>query len=97
MQISVIPADRTIVKNGEALVFDFFYYPQNLHALQWNGISGTMEFTGGASQWFDNPSMVKMYIDAYDAEAARVAQAEADAAAQAEADRIAAEEAAATT
>lgn len=73
MQISVIPQDKTIVKNGAALVFDFVIWPPNLRAMQWNGTNGTMEFNAGAMQWFDNVAMVQGYIDAYDVEAARIA------------------------
>lgn len=73
MNLSVIPSDKTIVKDGAALVFDFQVWPPNLRAMQWNGVSGTMEFTTGPNQWFDNPAMVQPYIDAYDAEAARLA------------------------
>ena len=75
MQISVIPQDKTIVKNGSALVFDFVVWPPNLRAMQWNGANGSMEFETGANQWFDNPSMVQGYILAYDNEATRIEQA----------------------
>lgn len=73
MQLSVIPADKTIVKDGAALVFDFPVWPPSLRALQWNGTSGKMEFTTGADQWFDNPAIMQPYLDAYEAEAERIA------------------------
>lgn len=78
MKVSVIPADKTIVLNGEALTFDFQYFPPNLRALQWDGTSGTMEFSTGPQNWFDNPAFVQPYIDAWNAEKARI---EAEAAA----------------
>lgn len=77
MQVSVIPKDKTIVIDGEALVFDFQVWPGNLHALQWNGVSGAMEFTTGPQQFIDNPAFVQPYIDAYNAEAARIAAEQA--------------------
>lgn len=72
MQVSVIPADRVIVIDGAALVFDYAAWP-GLRALQWNGESGTLEFATGPQQWFDNAAIVQPYIDAYNAEAARLA------------------------
>lgn len=73
MQLSVIPADKTIVKDGEPLVFGFPVWPPNLRAIQWNGVNGKMEFSTGPDQWFDNVAFVQPYLDAYEAEAARIA------------------------
>ncbi len=73
MIISVIPQDKTIVIDGVALVFDFAYFPASLRAIQWNGASGTLEFSTGPQTWFDNTALVQPYIDAYNAEAARLA------------------------
>lgn len=77
MQVSVIPADRAIVIDGAALVFDYPVFPAGLRAIQWNGTSGTMEFTTGPQQWFDNAAFIRPYIDAYNAEAARIVAAAA--------------------
>lgn len=95
MQISIIPADKTIVKNGEALVFDFVVWPTNLRAMQWNGVNGTMEFTIGANQWFDNSAFVEGYITAYDNEAEAQRLAAITAAEKAAADQAALDAAAA--
>lgn len=85
MKVSVIPADKTVVVNGKALVFDFQVFSPKVHAIQWNGISGTIEYTEGAATWFDNPAIVEPFIDAWNAEAARLAEiAAAEAAAAAE-------------
>jgi hypothetical protein len=73
MQVTVIPQDKTIVIDGNPLTFDFRVWPPKLHAIQWNGTSGTMEFKQGASQYFDNVDFVQPYIDAYFEEAARIA------------------------
>jgi hypothetical protein len=77
MQVSVIPADRVIVIDGAALVFDFQVWPGNLHAIQWNGVCGYREFSSGPQQFIDNPAFVQPYIDAYNAEAARIAAEQA--------------------
>lgn len=73
MKVTVIPADRMIVIDGEGLQFDFSYYPPGLRALQWNHTSGSMEFETGANQFIDNPALVQPYIDQYQAEAERIA------------------------
>lgn len=44
--VTVVPADKLIIVGGEALVFDSpFAAPANLHALQWDGEQGHMEWT----------------------------------------------------
>lgn len=73
MQISIIPADKTIVVDGEALQFDFSIWSNKIRAIQWNGASGVIEFKLGADQWFDNFEMISELVDAYNAEKARVA------------------------
>lgn len=73
MKISVIPADKTIVIDGAALVFDFAVFSPKVHAIQWNGTSGTIEYTQGAATWFDNPAIIEPFIEAYNVEAARLA------------------------
>lgn len=77
MQLSIIPADKTMVLNGAPLVFDFIMFSPKVHAIQWDGTKGTIEFTQGAALWFDNPAIVEPYIEAYNAEAARIAAAQA--------------------
>ena len=42
--LTVIPADKIIIANGEGLIFDFAA-PANLHALQWHNGSGHVEFS----------------------------------------------------
>ena len=43
MQVTIIPNDNAIIIDGECLVFDF---PKNkaIHAIQWDGISGHIEY-----------------------------------------------------
>lgn len=85
MQVSIIPKDKTIVINGKPLVFDFPVFSPKIHAIQWNGTSGNIEYTQGAATWFDNVAIVEPFIDAWNAEAARLAEiAAAEAAAAAE-------------
>lgn len=71
MQITVVPEDRLIVKDGVPLVFDF---PVDacIHAISWYGGSGDIERNTGGS----TPCAVtdaQPFIDLYDAEIARLA------------------------
>lgn len=44
--VSVVPSDKLIIVDGEAIVFDSpFTAPDNLHALQWYGQRGHIEWT----------------------------------------------------
>ena len=42
--VTVVPSDRLIIVDGQALCFDF-PAPENLHAVQWHGGAGEMEWT----------------------------------------------------
>ena len=46
-QVTVIPADKVISVNGRGLNFNF-PAPANMHALQWRGAAGHIEYTDGA-------------------------------------------------
>ena len=46
MQVTVIPADNTILVNGQGLNFNF-PAPANMHALQWHDGAGHIEYTDG--------------------------------------------------
>lgn len=72
MQVSIIPKDKTIVVDGMALVFDFAVWSKKIHAIQWNGASGTIEYTEGAAQWFDNFAMIEDIVQAYFDEKKRI-------------------------
>ena len=48
MRLTVIPEDRTIIKDGVALQFDF-PADANIHAIQWYGDAGTIEQKVGGS------------------------------------------------
>lgn len=77
MQVSIIPVDKTVVIDGEALVFDFVLWSKKIHAIQWNGVSGTIEFKEGAAQWFDNIEMIQSVIDDFYIEKQRLADVQA--------------------
>ncbi|WP_298032255.1 tail fiber assembly protein [uncultured Desulfovibrio sp.] len=86
-RVTVVPADRLIIVDGEALRFDF-PAPANLHALQWDGDKGHMEWTDDYNMVLDATlysEEVAPYVALWQAEKARlVAEAEAAEAARLE-------------
>lgn len=75
--VTVIPADKFVVVNGEALSFDF-EAPANIHAIQWQNDNGHVEFKDPAKfpnkeiTQADYNTYVKPYVDAFNKEKARL-------------------------
>jgi hypothetical protein len=45
MKLTIIRDDATVYKDGEGISgLDVSYVPSNVHALQWNGVKGWVEF-----------------------------------------------------
>lgn len=72
MKITIIPSDNFISIDGVALVFPFSAAP-NIHAIQWDGASGAIETSNGSQHFSTDLADVQPFIDAYNAEAARLA------------------------
>lgn len=73
MKVTVVPADRLIIVDGEALVFAYDA-PPPLHALQWSGETGHTEWTDGPNQPLtaaDYATQVAPFVTAWQAEKAR--------------------------
>lgn len=81
--VTVVPADRLIIVDGEALLFDF-PAPEGLHALQWNGSthSGHKELkNGGGIEWLDEKNYqaeVVPFINLWNAEKEAVLKRKAE-------------------
>jgi len=75
MRVTIIPSDQTIGVDGRFLRFAFAA-DRDIHAIQWNGDSGHMEFEDGspnralAASHYN--SVVKPFVDHWLAEAARI-------------------------
>lgn len=89
--VIVVPSDRLIILDGESLQFDFAA-PANLHALQWDGAKGHIEWTDDFN-WPLNAEdatayneEVAPYVVLWQAEKARVEQEATEAAAKAKAE-----------
>lgn len=91
--VTVIPSDKLIIVNNTPLVFDF-PAPVNLHALQWDGARGHMEWTDDDNWPLTEPSAyedeVAPYVALWQAEKERLEQEEAaaEAAFQAEYNKL---------
>lgn len=91
-RVTVVPSDKLIIVNGQALRFDFELVEghEHMHALQWDGVSqtGHIEFEDDYNQALDASlydEEVKPYVDAWQAEKDRLEEE----AAAAEAARLA--------
>ena len=88
--VTVVPSDRLIIVEGEALQFDFAA-PENLHAVQWHNGEGHMEFLDDMNHPLtegDYAEDVAPFVTAWETEKARLE----DEAAAAEAARLQAAE-----
>ena len=91
-RVTVVPADRLVIVDGLALTFDF-NAPGRMHALQWDGKQGHIEWLGYGHEQPRNELLtadsyadrVAPYVELWKEEKARLEQA----AAEAEAARLA--------
>jgi len=93
MKVTVVPADRAIYIDGTVLKFDYAA-AADIHAIQWDGAKGVIEKTDGGREVTTDNAVVQPFIDAYNAEIARLKQAEIDMAAAEAAAKSAEEQAA---
>jgi hypothetical protein len=75
MRVTIIPSDQTIGIDGRFLRFEFSA-PANVHAIQWLGDRGEMEFEDGTPNRpltaADYEAEVKPFVDAWREEAERI-------------------------
>lgn len=91
-RVTVVPADRLVIVDGQALTFEFSA-PERMHALQWDGLQGHIEWKGYGHEPPRNELLtadsyanrVAPYVKMWEEEKARLEQA----AAEAEAARLA--------
>ena len=77
--VTVIPDDKIVLVDGQALKFDFVA-PEGMHALQWHNGAGHIEWKAGENEILggqDYANKVKRFADAWDAEKVRL-EAEAN-------------------
>jgi len=74
--LTVVPSDSLIIVDGEPLHFDFDA-PENLHAIQWDGTSGHIEYTDGPNEVLTTDAAVAPYVALWQAEKAKTVAAAA--------------------
>ena len=80
-RVTVVPADRLVIVDGLALTFDF-NAPERMHALQWDGKQGHIEWLGsGDEPPYNDPlaadsyaGQVAPYVELWEEEKARLAE-----------------------
>lgn len=85
-RVTVVPADRLVIVDGLALTFDF-NAPKRMHALQWDGKQGHIEWLGSGDEPPHNEPLaadsyagqVAPYVELWKEEKARLEQAAAEA------------------
>ena len=85
-RVTVVPADRLVIVDDQALTFDF-NAPGRMHALQWDGLQGHIEWKGYGHEQPRNELLtadsyadrVAPYVELWKEEKARLEQAAAEA------------------
>lgn len=85
-RVTVVPADRLVIVDGQALTFEFSA-PERMHALQWDGKQGHIEWLGSGDELPHNEPLaadsyagqVAPFVELWQAEKARLEQAVAEA------------------
>lgn len=75
MRVTVIAPDKLVLVDGEALELPEFYFDETLHAIQFDGQQGHIEFStkdGGVSTAPVSELEVRPYVEAWQAEKARI-------------------------
>lgn len=81
MRITVIPVDRWIRRDSDTVNLpEWSFDDAHIHAIQWDGDSGEIEFTGKpkpANEEFTDTAVLQPYLDALDQRLAEIAAQEA--------------------
>jgi hypothetical protein len=67
MKLSIIPADGVIVIDGRSLRCSFSA-PNGIHAIQWSGSDGVIEYATGPAEAFNDFQIVAPYIAAWESQ-----------------------------
>lgn len=77
MRLTIIPSDNVVFVDGKALTVDCSSLDKTIHAVQWDGTSGEVEYATIAGKRKPNAvikdiSAFRSLISAYNAEAAKL-------------------------
>lgn len=74
--VTIVPADKLIIVNGEALIFDWEPIEENIHAIQYHNDSGHIEYEDASPNMSisneDYETKVKPYVDLWQVEKNRI-------------------------
>lgn len=76
IQVTVVPSDKLIIVDGEALIFDWESIEENIHAIQYRNGSGHIEYKDNSPNMSisneDYETKVKPYVDLWQIEKNRI-------------------------
>jgi len=75
MRLSIIPSDKLIAIDGETLLdieVDMSWIPSNVHAVQWYGDHGQIEYTNGSADIITELGIYSQAQDTYQSEIKRL-------------------------
>lgn len=62
MRVTVIPADNVVIVDGDLRKPTDAAYPSDVHAIQWHGSAGTIEYTNAPQKAFSDESLMDVYV-----------------------------------
>jgi len=62
MKVTIIPEDQVVLIDDESTKI-FFPTDTGIHAIQWDGERGTIEYKGKGAESFTNISVIQPYLD----------------------------------
>lgn len=65
MRVTIIPEDKVVIVDGVAAILGTLEADENIHAIQWNGDYGTIEYKVGAAARFIDISIVEPFVTAH--------------------------------
>lgn len=67
MRVTIVPSDNFMQIDGRTIWIDLSDIPTNIHAVQWDGVSGHVEYTNSQNVVLQNLSAFQTWIDRWTA------------------------------
>lgn len=75
MRVTIIPEDKVVIVDGVAAILGTLEADENIHAIQWHGDYGTIEYKVGAAARFTDVSIIGPFVTAHADDVAKVVAA----------------------
>lgn len=67
MRVTIVPDDNCVIADGDALSGLTLPASPNIHAIQWYGTYGIIEYKAGGAEQFTDPAVIQPYLDVWQA------------------------------